>query len=120
MNKDAALTKNQHIEIQDSHRDVQPTLSSTIQKIIYGNYAVTYFPKNKEVLIKTTDDYEYQVRIKHGIFPKGGDYEFRNGRIHISEDGSPTPFAIIKDENMLVIKIMDGTLDTGMHFTFEL
>lgn len=120
MNKDAALTKNQHIEIQDSHRDVQPTLSSTIQKIIYGNYAVTYFPKNKEVLIKTTDDYEYQVRIKHGIFPKDGDYEFRNGRIHISEDGSPTPFAIIKDENMLVIKIMDGTLDTGMHFTFEL
>lgn len=120
MNKDAAPTKNQHIEIQDSHRDVQPTLSSTIQKIIYGNYAVTYFPKNKEVLIKTTDDYEYQVRIKHGIFPKGGDYEFRNGRIHISEDGSPTPFAIIKDENMLVIKIMDGTLDTGMHFTFEL
>ena len=98
----------------------KPTFSSATQKIIYGSYAITYFPKNKEVLIKTTDDYEYQVRIKHGVFPQGGDYELRDGRIHISGDDTPTPFAIMTGEDTLVIKIMDGDLDTGMHFTFEL
>lgn len=118
--KEDAQEKGPHTERQDTHGNSQPTLSSTIQKIIYGNYAVTYFPKNKEVLIKTTDDYEYQVRIKHGVFPKGGDYELRDGRIHISEEDTPTPFAIMTDENTLVIKIMDGDLYTGMHFSFEL
>ena len=118
--KEDAQVKNPHTERQDAQGNSQPTLSPTIQKIIYGNYAVTYFPKNKEVLIKTTDDYEYQVRIKHGVFPQGGDYELRDGRIHISEEDTPTPFAIMTDGKTLVIKIMDGDLDTGMHFTFEL
>lgn len=118
--KEDAQVKNPHTERQDAQGNSQPTLSPTIQKIIYGNYAVTYFPKNKEVLIKTTDDYEYQVRIKHGVFPQGGDYELRDGRIHILEEDTPTPFAIMTDENTLVIKIMDGDLYTGMHFSFEL
>ena len=97
----------------------QPTFSSAKQEIRYDGYAVIYFPQKKDVLIKTSDDYEYQVRIKHGVFPEDSDYELHDGRVYLSEDNTPTPFIIAKNENTLVIKIMDGDLDTGMSLAFE-
>ncbi len=100
-------------------QDVVQSTSLKLQKVTYGDYAITYFPKNKDILIKTTDEYEYTIRIKHGIFPKSSDYELREGRIYLTETGAPTPFYIETKENVLSIKIMEGNFDTGMRFSFD-
>jgi hypothetical protein len=110
-------SKNETMSI--SQKAEEQNVSLATQKIIFANYAISYFPKNKDVLIKTTDDYEYTVRIKCGVFPNGSDYELHEGRIYISENDTPTPFCIESKDNVLSIKIMDGNDYTGINFNFE-
>ena len=117
--QNGTMQVSQNSENQNTNEVIPTTISLAPQKIVYGNYAITYFPKNKDVLIKTTDDYEFSVRIKNGLFPNGSDFKLLKGRIILTENDTPTPFYIETKENVLFVKIMEGNLFTGIHFNFE-
>ena len=63
---------------------------------------------------------EYQVRIKDGVFPDGGDFILKDSRVYISEDDTPTPFVFERNENNLIIKVYELDEYTGMAISINL
>lgn len=88
------------------------------QELRYNDYSIVFFPGKGDVVIKDTEN-EYQVRIKNGNFPNGGDFILRDSRIFIADDGTPTPFVFEKKENHISIKVYESNEFTGMAINIE-
>lgn len=89
------------------------------QELRYNDYAVVFFPGKGDVVIKDTDN-EYQVRIKDGNFPEGGDFVLKGNRIYVADDDVPTPFVFEKAQNVIIVKVYEADEFTGMAIKVEL
>ena len=89
------------------------------QELRYNDYAVVFFPGKGDVVIKDTDN-EYQVRIKDGNFPEGGDFVLKGNRIYVADDDVPTPFVFEKTQNVIIVKVYEADEFTGMAIKVEL
>ncbi len=89
------------------------------QELRYNDYSVVFFPGKGDVVIKDTVN-EYQVRIKDGVFPDGGDFILKDSRVYVSDDDTPTPFVFERNENNLIIKVYELDEYTGMAISINL
>lgn len=89
------------------------------QELCYNVYSIVFLPGKGDVVIKDTEN-EYQVRIKSGNFPDGGDFVLKDDRIYVADDDVPTPFVFEKTENSITIKVYETEEFTGMAITIDL
>ncbi len=95
--------------------------SSAKQEFHYQDYILTFLPSKSIVMLKyTTEEDEYNMKIKGGEFPDSGEFELKDGRIYISETGYVTPFFFAKTDHSVVISIKDNEKETGISITFDI
>ena len=88
------------------------------QELLYGCYSIIFFPAKNDVVIKDKEN-EYQVRLKGGVFPEGGDFYLKDNRIFVADDDLPTPFVFEKSDDMIFIKVFEGEIFTGISITCQ-
>lgn len=93
-------------------------ISSQKQEIRYRDYTIVYFPQKKDIVIKNTD--EYSVRLKHGVFPEGSDYELRDGHLYLTDEDIATPFMLTTENGKLNIIVLNNSTYTGISFSFDI
>ena len=89
------------------------------QELRYNDYSVVFFPGKGDVVIKDTEN-EFQIRIKDGNFPDGGDFILKDNRIYVADEDAPTPFVFVKTDETITIKVYESEEFTGMAIIIEL
>lgn len=112
--------KNARIELEPA-KEVTSTDRSKLKKqeLSYNDYSIIFFPSKGDVVIKDTEN-EYQVRIKGGVFPEGGDFILKDRHIYVADEDSPTPFVFEKTEDTIIIKVYESDEFTGMAINIDL
>ena len=111
-----------NVTIKENDTKVKDNDKSKVkQEIRYQDYVLTYLPSKSTIVLKySTEEDEYSVKIKNGIFPDSDEFELRDNRIYVSEKELKTPFAFTKSEQKVMITIKDDDKETGITMTFDI